>query len=300
MSALRIASALAAAPDPYAVLQLKRDASAADVKKAFRTAVLLVHPDKAMGCAGAAAAFEAVEAASALLLDAGARREWDAKHKQQSFIERYGSGAAEAGGEAIAPPFSVRLGDVVEAKTATLRFDGYDDSAVVPLSQIRPPRPAQSDAVGSAEEGEAATDAFTRSMMSSGGLGLLLDEENRVVGLAAGGQAEREGVVRVGEVILAVDGERLRGRPLGRGEGGTAEGGTAAQGGKAARVAGAEPEWRRDAVPSSAEEFRARHGCFTRGEDAWAEYYRQQAAWAAYHQHQAAWAAYYQQQGRPP
>lgn len=116
MSALRIASALAAAPDPYAVLQLKRDASAADVKKAFRTAVLLVHPDKAMGCAGAAAAFEAVEAASALLLDAGARREWDAKHKQQSFIERYGSGAAEAGGEAIAPPFSVRLGDVVEAK----------------------------------------------------------------------------------------------------------------------------------------------------------------------------------------
>ena len=61
MSALRIASALAAAPDPYAVLQLKRDASAADVKKAFRTAILLVHPDKAMGCAGAAAAFEAVE-----------------------------------------------------------------------------------------------------------------------------------------------------------------------------------------------------------------------------------------------
>ena len=56
MSELRIASALAAAPDPYAVLQLKRDASAADVKKAFRTAVLLVHPDKAMGCAGAAAA----------------------------------------------------------------------------------------------------------------------------------------------------------------------------------------------------------------------------------------------------
>ena len=69
-----------------------------------------------MGCAGAAAAFEAVEAASALLLDAGARREWDAKHKQQSFVERYGSGAAEAGGEAVAPPFSVRLGDVVEAK----------------------------------------------------------------------------------------------------------------------------------------------------------------------------------------
>ena len=115
-----------------------------------------------------------------------------------------------------------------------------------------------------------------------------------------------------------------------QGEGGTAEGGTAAEGGKAARVAGAEPEWRRDVVPSSAEEFRARHGCFTRGEvlrpqhslppageagggaagaagaaeahgqEAWAEYYRQQAAWAAYHQHQAAWATYYQQQGKPP
>ena len=50
--------------DPFAVLGLERSATAADVKKAFHRTVLLVHPDKAKGCAERAAeAFAAAEAA---------------------------------------------------------------------------------------------------------------------------------------------------------------------------------------------------------------------------------------------
>ena len=65
-------------------------------------------------------------------------------------------------------------------RTATLRFDGYDDSAVVPLSQIRPPRPAQSDAVGSAEEGaEGAGSRRVCVGSGSGGLGPRLGKARR-------------------------------------------------------------------------------------------------------------------------
>ena len=46
------------------------------------------------------------------------------------------------------------------------------------------------------------------------GLGIELDSANRVNRLVPGGQAARDGVLRVGDQILAVDGERLRDRPL--------------------------------------------------------------------------------------
>ena len=45
---LLIATALAD-PDPYAVLGLRRDASASDVKKRFRTLAKQWHPDKHTG-----------------------------------------------------------------------------------------------------------------------------------------------------------------------------------------------------------------------------------------------------------
>ena len=46
------------------------------------------------------------------------------------------------------------------------------------------------------------------------GLGIELNAANRVSRLVPGGQAERDGVLRVGDQLLAVDGERLRDRPL--------------------------------------------------------------------------------------
>merc|ERR1719272_2754755 len=47
-----------------------------------------------------------------------------------------------------------------------------------------------------------------------GGLGLGLDEGNRVTRLVPGGQAERDGLLRVGDLVIAVDGERLGRRTL--------------------------------------------------------------------------------------
>ena len=46
------------------------------------------------------------------------------------------------------------------------------------------------------------------------GLGIELDSSNRVSRLVPGGQAAHDGVLRVGDQLLAVDGERLRDRPL--------------------------------------------------------------------------------------
>ena len=46
------------------------------------------------------------------------------------------------------------------------------------------------------------------------GLGIELDSANRVSRLVPGGQAARDGVLRVGVQVVAVDGERLRDRPL--------------------------------------------------------------------------------------
>ena len=41
------------------------------------------------------------------------------------------------------------------------------------------------------------------------GLGLQIDETNNVTGLVAGGTAEVQGLVRAGDVVIAVDGETL-------------------------------------------------------------------------------------------
>ena len=135
----RIAQVLARDGQPYAVLQLERSAAAAEVRKAYRAAALLVHPDKAPKCAGACAAFEAIEAAQALLLDPAARRTYDAAHppaftRPSAHGSTHSSGAharsemnvrsREAGdftdetatAEPVPTPFQPRVGDVVEAK----------------------------------------------------------------------------------------------------------------------------------------------------------------------------------------
>ena len=49
---------------------------------------------------------------------------------------------------------------------------------------------------------------------TSGGLGIDVGEANNVVGLSSGGQASSDGLLCVGDAIVAVDGEPLRGRKL--------------------------------------------------------------------------------------
>jgi len=62
--------------DPYSVLGVARDASDAEIHRAYRVAVRRTHPD----AGGSSAAFEAVQKAYETLRDPGRRRAWDAAH----------------------------------------------------------------------------------------------------------------------------------------------------------------------------------------------------------------------------
>ena len=51
-------------------------------------------------------------------------------------------------------------------------------------------------------------------LVARGGLGLQLDATNRVTMITPGSQAARDGKLRVDDLILAIDGERLGRKPL--------------------------------------------------------------------------------------
>jgi hypothetical protein len=64
--------------DPYAVLELPRDARDADIKKAYRKKVLIVHPDKIQTLNGNR--FKEVNEAYEFLIDHEKRKAWDDAH----------------------------------------------------------------------------------------------------------------------------------------------------------------------------------------------------------------------------
>jgi DnaJ domain len=64
-------------PDLYAELGVNRDASSADLKRAYRVLALRLHPDKNPGDAAAAAQFQAVARAYNVLVDPAKRRYYD-------------------------------------------------------------------------------------------------------------------------------------------------------------------------------------------------------------------------------
>jgi curved DNA-binding protein CbpA len=64
-------------PDPYQVLGISRDATAADITRAYRQQARSVHPDMAPPGAGAAARFRAVSEAYQVLSDPGRRAGYD-------------------------------------------------------------------------------------------------------------------------------------------------------------------------------------------------------------------------------
>ena len=71
-------SEFAPASSLYAVLGVPADATAADIKKAYRKQALLSHPDKNPGDAAAAERFQAVHSAYEVLYDESSRRAYDA------------------------------------------------------------------------------------------------------------------------------------------------------------------------------------------------------------------------------
>ena len=76
-----------------------------------------------------------------------------------------------------------------------------------------PPPPAVAAALSAAPKA-APTTVVAR--VGPAGMGIVLDEANRVVELVTGGQAASDGLLMIGDVLLTVDGEPLRRRPLAR------------------------------------------------------------------------------------
>ncbi|WP_099824425.1 DnaJ C-terminal domain-containing protein [Oceaniglobus indicus] len=74
--------------DPYAALGLSKDATAADIKKAYRRLVRTSHPDLHPDDAGAEARFKAISAAYDLLKDPETRARFDAGEIDASGTER--------------------------------------------------------------------------------------------------------------------------------------------------------------------------------------------------------------------
>jgi DnaJ domain len=71
-------------PDPYRVLGVSRDATAADITRAYRQRARSVHPDTAPPGAGAAARFRAVSEAYQVLSDPARRAGYDRARSGQA------------------------------------------------------------------------------------------------------------------------------------------------------------------------------------------------------------------------
>lgn len=69
--------------DPYQVLGLGRDATSAEVARAWRRLARAAHPDSRPGDPAAAAQFRALSDAYGLLSDTARRAAWDRQHPEQ-------------------------------------------------------------------------------------------------------------------------------------------------------------------------------------------------------------------------
>jgi curved DNA-binding protein CbpA len=69
--------------DPYQVLGLGRDATSAEVARAYRRLARAVHPDSRPGDPAAAGRFRALSDAYGLLSDPARRAAWDRQHPAQ-------------------------------------------------------------------------------------------------------------------------------------------------------------------------------------------------------------------------
>ena len=99
---------------------------------------------------------------------------------------------------------------------------GGVDSAVAAAKAAKaasapPPKPPKEEEAAAEAEAEAAEPMLLRvraTRSADAKLGFASDQRNCIKQLVAGGQAETDGLLQMGDEVIAVEGEPLAGRPL--------------------------------------------------------------------------------------
>ena len=81
---MNVSSVCMASPDPYATLGVSRDASDAEIKRAFRKLARKYHPDRNPDDSASEAKFKEVQAAYETIGDASKRQEYDQKKRMEN------------------------------------------------------------------------------------------------------------------------------------------------------------------------------------------------------------------------